>query len=86
MDGPPPAAVRAGSGRDAWLRFAMALAQANRMLGDTVEMQSRTIDDLEAELMRLRGRVPADPPGESVEGACRERSPAGHHPPGPARR
>ena len=46
----------------------MAIAQANRLLWETIEAQSQTIDDLEAELMVLRRRVTANPVGNSVEG------------------
>ena len=63
---PPPSGP--GSGRDAWRRFAMAIAQANRLLWETIEAQSQTIDDLEAELKVLRRRVTANPVGNSVEG------------------
>ena len=52
-----------GSGRDAWVRFAMAIAQANRILWETIETRSQRIGDLEAELMVLRGRVTVDPIG-----------------------
>ena len=60
---PPPSGP--GSGRDDWMRFAMAISQANRMLWEAMETQSRTIDDLEAEIMRLR--VGADPVRDAVE-------------------
>jgi hypothetical protein len=52
---PPPSGP--GSGRDEWVRFAMGIAEANRILWDNTQSQSRLIRDLEAELELLRRQI-----------------------------
>jgi hypothetical protein len=52
---PPPSGP--GSGRDAWVRFAMGIGETNRILWDTTQAQSQLICNLEAELVLLRQQI-----------------------------
>lgn len=57
-----PARQGPGSGKEAWIRYADAVSDANVSAFDLIEKQSATIRELQAEIELLRGQIASRKP------------------------